>query len=161
MRTRLPAVVVLLVVMLFEPMLVCAQSSNAGKDWSAVKSLAVAAELQVRRKDGGTKKGRFVSANDSELVLSNKNIFSTIAQNEIRRVYVVVSNRRGDLAKKGAAIGSLLAFAGVNGIEDSSGDGLPPVQTMIALGIIGAGMGWLMGFVLASPHTRVLVYESN
>ena len=134
------------------------QTPNATDNWDAVKSVSVAAELEIKLADGKSVKGRHISANDSEMVLSAGKVFKQIGRDQVKRVYVVVPNSRGNVAAKGAAFGSLLALGGVAGVCDSS-ECIPPAAAMFSLGILGAGIGAAIGFIVAKPHKRVLIYE--
>ena len=151
------AVTVLIVLLLIHPTLLAqTRSSQTASDWSAVKSVPVAAELDVKLKRGKSVKGSYVSSSDAEITLSVRKNFTRVGRDEVRRVSIVVPNSRGDSAAVGAAIGSLLAFAGINGANET-----PVWAAMLAFGVIGMGIGALVGLVVAKPHKRVLIYEAK
>ena len=55
-------------------------------DWTAVQSVAPGDEVSVKLKDGKKVRGRFSSANDSELTILRKNKQQPIAKNTIAQV---------------------------------------------------------------------------
>lgn len=146
MKTRLHLAAVVIVSLLAQPAAALArgQAPNATENWAAVKSVPVAAELEVKLTDGKSVKGRHVSSGDSEMVLSSGKAFKQIGRDKVRQVYVVLPNPRGNSAAKGAAFGSLLAFAGVNGFCDSS-ECIPPGRPCLASDCWAQGLAPLLG----------------
>lgn len=160
MRLQLITAVALMLSTVGNQALAGVQSQARKDNWNAVSSVMAGSELQIRLKDGKSIRGRYISSTDSELVLSYKNTFMQIQSDKVRRVYVLTPNSRSNVAAKGAAYGSLLGLAGVKGVSDESGDSLPPWAAMISLALFGVGIGAFIGFLVAKPYKRTLIYEA-
>jgi len=80
------------------------QTQNSTAAWDAVRSIPVASELEINLADGKSVKGRQVSADDSEIVLSLGKAFKHLPRHNVKRVYVIASNPRGSAAAKEARL---------------------------------------------------------
>ena len=130
-------------------------------DWTAVQSVAPGAEVSVKLKDGKKVRGRFSSANDTELTILRKNKQQPIARDMIVQVYRL--ERRAEKAKYaaiGAGIGAA-AGAGVGGAKAASGSSSDDgIYTLVGL-VFGTGFGALGGLLWGSAKQKhVLIYEA-
>jgi hypothetical protein len=139
---------------------VSAADANKG-NWDSVRSVGVGREVAVKLKNGKNVKGRYIAATESTLSMSVGGGITELARQDVKQVFVVLPRSRSKGRRIGAAIGSTLALAGVGGLEDSSGDGLPPGAAMVALGLAGAGIGAFFGTLVAPTKKRVLIYATD
>lgn len=129
-------------------------------NWSNVQSVAIDEDLSVKLKDGHQIRGKFSSANDSELTIIRKKKQQVIQKDSIAQVYQL--QRKAEKAKYaaiGAGIG-LGAGAAIGGREAShtSDDGY--VYTIVGV-IFGTGFGALGGFLFgAAKRKHVLIYQA-
>lgn len=129
-------------------------------DWANVQSLGLDEELSVKLRDGKKVRGRFSSANDSELTIIRKGRQQVIAKDTIAQVYQL--ERKAEKAKYaaiGAAIGAG-AGAAIGGAKASSTSDDGYVYTIVGV-IFGTGFGALGGFLFgAAKRKHVLIYQA-
>jgi hypothetical protein len=136
-------------------------AQQPGGDWTNVQSVAPGDEVSVKLKDGHNLRGRFSSANDSELTILRKNKPQPIAKNTIAKVYRL--ERRAEKAKYaaiGAGIGAA-AGGGIGGVKAASGSSSDDgIYTLVGL-VFGTGFGALGGFLFgAAKRKHVLIYQA-
>lgn len=161
-RTTALVAIILTVTVLTSTMspVVCAQQPARG-DWTSVQSLAPGEEVAVKLKDGHKLRGRFSSANDSELTILRKNKQQPIAKDTIAQVHRL--ERRAEKAKYaaiGAGVGAA-AGAAIGGAKAASGSSSDDgIYTLVGL-VFGTGFGALGGFLWgAAKRKHVLIYEA-
>ena len=152
---------VLAVSLFFSAIAPAAFAQQTFGDWAAVQSVAPGHEVSVKLKDGHKVRGRFSSANDSELVILRKNKQQSIARNTIAQVHR--RERRAEKAKYaaiGAAIGAA-AGGGIGGAKAASGSSSDDgIYTLVGL-VFGTGFGALGGFLWgAAKRKHVLIYQA-
>jgi small nuclear ribonucleoprotein (snRNP)-like protein len=129
-------------------------------DWTAVQSVALGDEVSVKLKDGHKLRGRFSSANETELTMLRKSKQQPIAKDTIAQVYRL--ERRAEKAKY-AAIGAGIGAAvggGIGGAKAAGGGDDSGIYTVIGL-IFGTGFGALGGVLWgAAKRKHVLIYEA-
>jgi len=129
-------------------------------NWSSVQSVSIDEDLSIKLKDGHQVRGKFSSANDSELTIIRKGKQQVIQKDSIAQVYQL--QRKAEKAKYsaiGAGIG-LGAGAAIGGAKASgtSDDGY--VYTIVGV-LFGTGFGALGGFLFgAAKRKHVLIYQA-
>jgi ferric-dicitrate binding protein FerR (iron transport regulator) len=131
-------------------------ATPAPADWSAVQSISPGEKVRVSTKDGDRLKGRFDSANDTDLSFTHEGRKVTLRRDTIKRVEVGHSDRL-----KGALVGAAIAGgagAGTGTYLLSRTDHL--TMTAIPAGLfIGAGAGAAVGAALGLGTNYDTVYE--
>jgi hypothetical protein len=126
--------------------------------WQRMQSVAPGAQIQVKRFDKRTVKGRFVSAGHSDLTISSEGVETSLARSEIRQVRVRRASGRFRGGAIGAAIGAAsgITIAVALGGALTDGDGVSS-EAAAALGALGAGIGLGLGLI---PPGYVEVYKA-
>jgi hypothetical protein len=136
-----------------------AQQTRSG-DWTAVQSLGADENISIRLKDGKKVKGKFSSANDSELTIIRKGKQQVITKDSIAQVHHL--KRKAEKAKYtaiGAGIGAG-AGAAIGGVKANSTSDDGYVYTIVGV-VFGAGFGALGGLLWGSAKQKhVLIYEA-
>jgi hypothetical protein len=161
LQPRLPLALALLFA-LAPGLHVSAQTSRAepaGRDWSAVRALASGEKLVVRTKDGDRVAGRFVSADDSVLVVRHDETNLSLARDNVRLVQLNRGKSRLKGALFGTAIGGGAGFAAGGIIYFPYRDDIAGV-TVPAFTGLGAAIGAGIGAALAKGTKNVTVYEA-
>lgn len=163
MKNRFIALILILVTTFAHAPVAAAQDVDAGRDWSALRTLSVGTKLSVKMKSGETVEGRLSGVSDTGLTLSRKNKTVELERGQIRRAYRVGGGSVGKAtliglgagAGAGAAIGAGIAAGGTH----ESGEAALPVLVFGAGGaIIGTAAGLVTGLL---GRKRVLIYESE
>ena len=130
-------------------------------EWATVQSLPPGDEVSVKLKDGQSLRGRFSTANDSELTILRKKKQQPIAKNTIAQVYRL--ERRAEKAKYAAIGAGIGAAAGgtIGGVKAASGSSSDDgIYTLVGL-VFGTGFGALGGFLFgAAKRKHVLIYQA-
>ena len=126
-------------------------------DWSVVQSLSPGKKIRVSTRDGDRLKGRFESANETDINFTHEGRRVTLKRDSIKRVEIGRGSRKwGAIA--GAAIGGG-AGAGSATFLLSRTDHL--TMTAIPVGLfIGAGAGAALGAATGLGIDYDTVYES-
>lgn len=129
-------------------------------DWANVHAVAIDEDLSIKLKDGHKIRGKFSSANESELTIIRKGKQQVITKDTIAQVYLL--KRKAEKAKY-AAIGAGIGAAAGGGIgaakaSHTSDDG--GIYTVVGL-VFGTGFGALGGFLFgAGKRKHVLIYQA-
>jgi hypothetical protein len=155
-----------LMAMLAKPQVAFAQAPPAPiiGSWEGLKSIPPGDEVRVRLRNGQTLKGRLISVSDTALTLARGDIITDVTRGDALRVHRVILKS----AKRATLIG-LGIGAGVGGLgggvaaATASGSGEPGEYGLAVLiyGMIGAGVGALMGYIVGSRKHRALIYETR
>jgi hypothetical protein len=130
----------------------------APADWSAVQSLTPGEKVAVNTKDGDRLKGRFESANDTDIIFVQNGHKVTLRRDTIKRVQVGHKNRLlGALVGAGIGVGAG-AGAGVGLIVASDNWGFDPLPVGVA---VGAGVGAAIGAATGIGNDYHTVYEAQ
>src|SRR5262245_24422649 len=132
--------------------------------WEGLKSIPPGDEVSVRLRNGQTLKGRLIGVSDTAMTLARGDITTDVTRGDALRVHRVISKS----AKRATLIG-LGIGAGVGGLSGgvaaatASGSGEPGEYGLAVLiyGMIGAGVGALMGYIVGSRKHRALIYETR
>lgn len=167
MNTRKKGAIVIavaLIAVLARPQLALAQVTTdpVKGSWEGLKAVPPGDELVVGLRNGQTLKGRLISVSDTALTLSQGKKTTDVNRIDALRVHRLISKS----AKRATMIG-LGIGAGVGGLSGglaaASGPGEPNEYGygVLIVGIIGAGIGALTGYIVGSRKQRVLIYETK
>lgn len=129
-------------------------------EWANVQSVTIDEDLSIKLKDGHKIRGKFSSANDSEVTIIRKGKQQVIGKDAVAQVYLL--KRKAEKAKY-AAIGAGIGAAAGGGIgaakaSQTLDDG--GIYTVVGLAF-GTGFGALGGFLFgAGKRKHVLIYEA-
>ena len=136
-----------------------ATDEQSSAQWKRVQSVAPGAQIQVKRFDKTTVKGRFVSAGESALTMSSASGEARIARSDIRQVRARRALGRLKCGAIGAAIGAAsgitIAVAVGGALTDGAG---VSSEAAAAVGALGAGIGFGLGLI---PPGYVEVYKAR
>ena len=134
-----------------------AKTTTAPSEWSAVQSLSPGEKVRVSTMDGDRLKGRFESANETDINFTHEGRTVTLRRDSIKRVETGRGNRLwGAIA--GAVIGGG-AGAGASTYLLSRTDHLT-MRAIPAGLVIGAGAGAAFGAATGLGIDYKTVYES-
>ena len=158
MTNRLYALALALLFTLAPVATVAAKTHAPAADWSAVQTLSHGEKVRVSTKDGDRLKGRFDSANDTDISFTHDGRKVTLRRDTIKSIEVGRSDRlKGALV--GAAVGGG-AGAGTGAGLLSRTDHL--TMTAIPAGLaIGAGAGAAVGAALGLGTNYEMVYQAQ
>lgn len=132
--------------------------------WADVQKIPPGDELEVKLKTDRTITGRLSSTTDSKLALLRKGQVTEVDRADVARIKRVVTKSAARSTLIGAGVGAG-AMAGLAGIaiasDDAGGDADEAAGAVVALGLVGAGLGALVGGAFGLRKKRVLVYEAN
>jgi hypothetical protein len=160
-KTSIPTASLLAIMLLFSTTVrpAFAQQPAVG-NWSDVQAIAVDEELSIGLKDNKKVRGKFSSANDSELTIIRKGKQQVIPKDTIARIHHLQRKaEKGKYAAIGAGIG---AGTGLGiGLAKNS----PPVddgEIYPMMGsILGAGIGAVGGLLFGQAKRKhVLIYQA-
>lgn len=157
-------VAVVLIVMLAKPLIALAQAQPdpLTGSWEGLKAVPPGDELRVGLRNGQNLKGRLSSVSDTTLTLAQGNKTTDLNRGDVLRVHRLVSKSATRATMIGLGIG-----AGVGGLSGgvaaASGPGEPNEYGFGALivGVIGAAVGALTGYIIGSRKHRVLIYATT
>jgi hypothetical protein len=140
-----------------------AQNQEAAKtagDWNIVELLTNRDKLEIELKSGARIKGKLANVSKTGLSISEGGKTTTLAQDEVLRIYQMIGMTRGKSTLRGTAIGTGIG-AGIGLIiflphPDEISAVFPP-----AFAIIGAGIGAGVGAVFSGGQKRVLIYQGG
>jgi len=138
---------------------VFAQQAASG-NWSNLQSTEIDQELSIKLKTGKTVRGKFSSANDSELTIIRKGKQEVIAKDGIAQIFQLERKaEKGKYAAIGAGIGAGVGL-GVGAAKNSphvdDGEIYPVMGT-----ILGAGIGAVGGLLFGQAKRKhLLIYQS-
>lgn len=136
-----------------------AQEATGSPDWAAVLNLSPGDKLEVATKNFVTVRGRFVSANEAELVLSENKQTVRLRRDEVKRVH----RRRGPSRKGGAVLGALVGGGVGFGVGATLylpyRDDIAP-EVVPAFTLLGAGIGAGIGAALGKGQKDLFIYEA-
>lgn len=157
MTNRLFALTLTLLFTLAPAAQVSAATPEAAADWSAVHTLAPGQKVRVSTKDGDRLKGRFESADDTNISFTEDGRRVTLRRDHIRRVEVGRRNRlNGALLGAGIGGGAGLGLGfGLVGASDHFDMTTIPTGTAV-----GAGVGAAIGAAVGLGTDYDTVYES-
>jgi hypothetical protein len=155
-----------LMAVLAKPQVMFAQVTPAPirGSWEGLKAVPPGDEVSVRLRNGQKLKGRLISVSDTALTLARGDITRDVTRGDALRVYRVISKS----AKRATLIG-LGIGAGVGGLGSgvaaatTSGSGEPGEYGLAVLiyGMIGAGVGALIGYIVGSRKHQAPIYETK
>jgi hypothetical protein len=129
----------------------------APADWASVQTLPTGEKIAVITRDGDRLKGRFESANDTDINFVQNGHKVTLRRDTIKRVEVAHKNRLlGALVGAGIGGGGG-AGAGVGLIAASDNWGFEPLPMGIA---VGAGVGAAIGAAVGLGTDYDTVFEA-
>jgi hypothetical protein len=167
MKTRKKGAIVVavaLIVMLAKPQIAFAQVTGGPirGSWEGLKAVAPGDELAVGLRNGQTLKGRMSSVSDTILTLAQGNKTTDFNRGDVLRVHRLISKSAKRATMIGLGIGA--GLGGVSGgVAAASGPGESNEYGygVLAVGLIGAGVGALTGYLIGSRKQRVLIYETR
>ena len=130
-------------------------------DWTNVQATAVDEELSIKFKDGKSVRGKFSSANDSELTIIRKGRQQVIPKSTVAQIYQLERKaEKGKYAAIGAGIGAgagLGIGAARNSPRVDDGEIYPIMGT-----ILGAGIGAVGGLLFGQAKRKhVLIFQDQ
>ena len=142
-------------------------SAGLANDWTKVQAVQPGEKVVVELKSGKREKGTLSAVSESGLTLSNGNEKTEARRDDIRTVRRVT----GASVKKATLIGTATGATG-GAIAGAAAGGCDPARESIcifgrgasaaALGVIGAGIGAMTGFVIGKfKHKETLIYETR
>ena len=143
-----------------------AQAANAARDWEQLQQLHPGDKIRVEldSKPGTTGDFAAVTAEALQLVRHNEQL--SLARPEIRRVWVYRATGRSRVRAAAPWIGTAVGFGAGFGIGAGSAAGctkwcvVSAPTTGAALGVVGAGAGALVGYLVSGKsETRTVVYQ--
>lgn len=151
-----------LITLLAKPGIVTAQLSNMDAKWAVVQQLQHGAPLEIKLNDGTTIKGKFDSASDAKLTYVRSGKASELFRSDVFEIYQLVSKSKTKSALTGLGIGAgagagVGAIIGVKTAPHESGEAHVPA---VLSGMIGAGIGTVVGFLMGRGNKRVLIYRA-
>ena len=152
----------LIAVMLALPMDGLAQSTST-TSWATVATVPSGQKLVIELKTGEKLKGKFGSASETGMTLVRGKNTEDIKRSDIRRVY----RENGVSATKSTLIGTAIGGgtgavlgAATGGCDSGGIICFTRGETALGLGIFGAGIGAITGFVVGKlRQKKVLIYE--
>ena len=175
MKSRVPASLLALTLLLTATPVALAQTNNSGppainqnaQDWQGLRDLKPGKKVLVETRLG-TVEGKFVSAIGTRLTLSDEGETLSFEQRDIQRVYRLKGRwSRSFTARIGAGIGMVIGtFIGTGRMIRAEGevghtpsdDDTAPVVAGFAIGTLaGAGLGALLG----GKRKGKLLYEAR
>jgi hypothetical protein len=152
----------LIAVMLALPIDGLAQSTSTN-NWAAVATVPSGQKLVVELKTGKKVKGKFGSASETAVTLVRGKITEDINRSDIRKVY----SENGVSATKSTLIGTAIGGgtgavvgAATGGCDPNAFCIIGPGGSAALLGVLGAGIGAITGFVVGKVRQKkVVLYE--
>jgi hypothetical protein len=130
--------------------------------WEMLKAIPPGDEVALRLRNGRTLKGKLINVSDTVMSLSHRNITTDVTRADTLRVYRVIPKSAKRATMMGLGIG-----AGVGGLAGglaaANGPGEPGEYGwgVLIVGVIGAGVGALTGYLFGSRKQRELIYETR
>ena len=158
MKLRIPAVLLISLLLIFASTSVSAQNKNQKshgplRDWEGVRQIPFDAELTIETRNGNTISGWMKEATDTTLRVSNYRRVTEIPRLTIRRIFVKGHISLPEAAGTGLAAGSSIGYRA--GRTDRYGGSLKGAA-------IGAGVGAILGAIIGSGKPKTtLVYEAE
>lgn len=159
-KVAIPTASVLTIVLLLSMTLPAAVAQQpAMGNWNQLQTIAIDEELSIKLKDGKSMRGKFSSANDSELTIIRKGKQQVIAKSTVAQIYKLERKaEKGKYAAIGAGIGAgtgLAIGAAKNSPPVDDGEIYPVMGT-----ILGAGIGAVGGLLFGQAKRKhVLIYQ--
>lgn len=160
MRTRFFALTTAVIIALAQvPASYARGGGGAVADWSAVQSLTPGERIAVRTKDGDRLKGRFESANETDINFTKDGRKVSLKRDSVRRVEAARGKNRLKGALVGAGIGGGTgAAAGGYVVARTDHFGGDPIPAGIA---VGAGVGAAIGAAIGLGINYATIYEAQ
>jgi hypothetical protein len=162
MKIRTATIACLLILSLISLTLtpaIFAQRSAQG-EWAAVQSLSNDEDLSLKLKSGKGVRGKFSSANESELTIIRKGKQEVVARDTIAQIYHLQRKaEKGKYAAIGAGIGAGTGVAiGATKASHTGDDG--EIYTVMGVAL-GAGIGAIGGLLFGQGKRKhVLIYQA-
>ncbi len=153
-----------LMAVLARPLIAVAQTPGVPivGSWEGLKAVPPGDELAVGLRNGRSLKGRLSLVTDTTLTLAQGRNTTDINRSDILRVDRVISKSAKRATMIGLGIGA--GVGGVSGgVAAASGPGEPNEYglAVLIIGVIGAGIGALTGYLIGSRKHRVLIYQTS
>ena len=166
MMTRKKSAIVVafaLVAMLAKPQIAFAQvtPNPIRGSWEGIKAVPPGDEVVVRLRNGQTLKGNLINISDTTLTIDQAQRTTDVTRGDTLRVHRVVSKSAKRATLIGIGIGAGVGIAAaVAAAKSGEGEGDADLGALIA-GVVGAGAGALIGYVVGSRKQRALIYETR
>lgn len=169
MKSRVPASLLALILMLTAAPVIPAQTNNSGQtppnttvqDWQGLRDLKSGKKILVEFKSGNTLDGKLVSIAGSTLTLSGGGNVYSLEQRDIQRVYRLKGRwSRAKAARIGAVIlgGVGLLIGTDKDVRSSSPEpGAAAYAGLFGGALAGAGLGAMLG----GKRKSKLLYEAK
>ncbi|MFN7946552.1 MAG: hypothetical protein U0Z53_14475 [Blastocatellia bacterium] len=158
MKLRIPAVLLISLLLIFAATPVSAQIRNQKshvplRDWERVRQIPFDVELTVETRNGNAISGWMKEATDMTLSVSNYRRVTEIPRLTIKRIFVKGHVSLPEAAGAGLTAGSSIGYRA--GRTDCYGGSLKGAA-------IGAGVGAILGAIIGSGKPKsTLVYEAE
>lgn len=125
--------------------------------WNLVEAVPLGDILEVRLKNGETKRGKIRSINGTELMLLHKGRDTTLQRNDISRIYQMFRQSTKPILI-GAGAGFLIGVGTGAAIRGNN-----PTKALSVIPLVGgitAVAGAVIGWGISRRKSKVLIYES-
>jgi len=158
MRTRFFALTAAIIFALVAqvPAAHAAGGSKASDDWAQVRALTPGEKISVRTKGGDRIKGRFDSADETDINFTEDGRKVTLHRDNVRRVEIERGKKRWQGALVGAGVGGGLGTAG-GGYLVARGMNVP---ALVGGTLAGAAAGAALGAAVGLGTKYETVYEA-
>lgn len=167
MKTRKKGAIVVafaLMALLAKPQITLAQVAPAPivGSWEGLKAIPPGDEVAVSLRNGQTLNGRLISVSDTVLTLAQGKKTTDVNRGDALRVYRVILKSAKRATLIGLGIGAGVGGLG-GGVAAASGPGEPNEYGwgVLTVGVIGAAIGSLTGYIVGSRKHRTLIYETR
>lgn len=127
--------------------------------WEAVKAIPPGEKLELKLKSGKTIKKELNSVSDTEITLGRGSKSVTTARDDVQQLSRIIKKSSRKPVLVGALVG---AGAGVVfGASLDDGRSKLSAPEVAVVGLVGAGLGFLVGRLFRNRNESVLVYQSH
>ena len=152
-----------LMAMLAKPQIAFAQvtPNPIRGSWEGIKAVPPGDEVVVRLRNGQTLKGKLVSISDTALTIEQGQSATDVSRGDALKIHRMVTKSSKRATLIGLGIGAAIGLAGsVAAAKSGEGEGDADLGALIA-GVVGAGAGALIGYIVGSRKQRALIYETR
>ncbi len=127
--------------------------------WEAVKLIPPGDNVEIKLKTGKTVKGEVSSVSDTAIIVGRSSKSVTTARDDVQRLSRIIRTSSRKPVLVGALVG---AGAGVVfGASLDDGRSKLSAPEVAVVGLVGAGLGFLVGRLFRNRNESVLVYQSH
>ena len=163
MKHKIAATILILSLVAFGQTALLAQVAGQPKfgTWEAVKGIPYGEKVEINLKSGKTIKGEISGVSDAGITVGRDSKAVTTGRDEVRRVFHAVGKSSHKPVVAGAMIGAAVGTGGlaIAVAARGSGETSELVTGVAVVGLAGAGIGALVGYIFRKREKLTLIYE--